>query len=39
KQIGQYHKALKELSCQLATLKEKLNTNMKENNKTPGVNK
>jgi len=31
--IGKYHKTLKELSCQLATLKEQIT--MKENNNNP----
>ncbi|KLL04216.1 MAG: hypothetical protein MRECE_2c117 [Mycoplasmataceae bacterium CE_OT135] len=29
--IGEYHKTLKELSCQLATLKKQTETNMKNN--------
>ena len=36
KQIGEYHKALKDLTNQLAIIKEQIA--MKNNNKTPGGN-
>ena len=36
-QIGKYHKALKEITDQLAIIKEKLNLDMKDNNKTTKI--
>ncbi len=38
KQIGEYHKTLKELSCQLATLKKQIETNMKNNKPNNNLN-